>query len=764
MSDIQRSPLAIPTELALIGVSVVTLIGFQRLFADSSFVGPVLVFSVLGHLLAMGLRRARVPSIVTALLAIVTFIMLGTWTFYQETTSWGLPSRATLDAIGIDITEGVDVFNTVVAPAPAVTGFVVATALGFWLTAFLSDWAAFRLRAPFESVLPAAGLFILVSVLGTSADRYVHSGVFIAAVLVYLLIHRVADQTAGPGWVRGDADRGRYALLSLGAKLVAVAIAISVLAGPLLPGASEPAILAWRDVGGDGGRRTVISPLVDIGSRLVEQSDIEFFTVRADQPSYWRATPLDVFDGRLWSSQGSFKEADGSLPSGIGALVDGSTERLVQEYQVGPSFGEIWVPAAFEARTVTTTDTPFRWDQRSSTLIVEDASAAGASYTVESDMARFGSDVLNATSTTFPDEIINGDGTHPGYLSLPDGFSPRTAQFARDIVTDAEATTPIQQARALQDFFRNGSFEYDLTPERVGDGHSTSAIETFLFDRKTGFCVHFAGSYAAMARAIGLPSRVAYGFTQGERDQSDPTLYRVTGKYLHSWPEVYIPEYGWMMFEPTPGRGMPGAESYTGVAPAQDGAIDPVVTSTTVTTPNLPSDTFDPDPGLDIPEDVGTAGQGADNANNIGRYALVVLAFMGAGLAYLFAVPALRRVLRSRRRTAAETPNERVGLAWTETIESLELVGVRAGAAETHHEYADRVDKAVELTGAPHRQLADDMVEASFSGTSLSTLVAERAEANAAAIETHVQERIGRRAQIKRELDPRDLLRTVSRK
>src|SRR5207253_3253245 len=78
----------------------------------------------------------------------------------------------------------------------------------------------------------------------------------------------------------------------------------------------------------------------------------------------------------------------------------------------------------------------------------------------------------------------------------------------------------------------------------------------------------FAGTFAAMARAIGLPSRVAVGFTPGVLEADG--LWHITGRQAHAWPEVFVAGYGWVAFEPTPGRGAPGAEAYTGVPAQQD--------------------------------------------------------------------------------------------------------------------------------------------------------------------------------------------------
>src|SRR5206468_1301591 len=89
----------------------------------------------------------------------------------------------------------------------------------------------------------------------------------------------------------------------------------------------------------------------------------------------------------------------------------------------------------------------------------------------------------------------------------------------------------------------------------------------FLFVDKSGYCEQLAGTYAAMARAVGLPSRVTIGFTPGDFKNGS---FIVTGRQAHAWPEVFISGYGWVAFEPTPGRGIPGAEEYTGVSVQQD--------------------------------------------------------------------------------------------------------------------------------------------------------------------------------------------------
>lgn len=101
-----------------------------------------------------------------------------------------------------------------------------------------------------------------------------------------------------------------------------------------------------------------------------------------------------------------------------------------------------------------------------------------------------------------------------------------------------------EKAYALQDYFYNDEFKYDLeyVPE---DG----SLEYFLFTSKTGTCSDFATAYAVMARSVGLTVRYAEGFVPTASSRQDTYYIRESGS--HAYPEVYIPLLGWSVFEPT---------------------------------------------------------------------------------------------------------------------------------------------------------------------------------------------------------------------
>ena len=55
---------------------------------------------------------------------------------------------------------------------------------------------------------------------------------------------------------------------------------------------------------------------------------------------------------------------------------------------------------------------------------------------------------------------------------------------------------------------------------------------------------------ALMLRFLGIPARVAAGFTSGKREDGGWT---VTDHNAHAWVEVWFPDYGWLAVRPDAG-------------------------------------------------------------------------------------------------------------------------------------------------------------------------------------------------------------------
>src|SRR5690606_29712826 len=221
------------------------------------------------------------------------------------------------------------------------------------------------------------------------------------------------------------------------------------------------------------GTRVTVSPLVDIRSRLVQQANVEVFTVRSDQRAYWRLTSLDRFDGSIWSSNGSYGKSSGDLDDGVPV----ASERLVFDQQFTISaLSQIWLPAAYEPQRVEV-EQPVRYDEVSGTLIVdtEVPTSDGTAYLVRSALPQHQPDALSGASPEIPTDIAER------YLALPADFSPDIRALAAEVT--AGSASGYEQSLRLQDFFRT-QFTYDLD---VDLEHGIGDMQDFLFAVRAGY-------------------------------------------------------------------------------------------------------------------------------------------------------------------------------------------------------------------------------------------------------------------------------------
>lgn len=748
-------------EVALAAVTLSAVLGMSRLFDGSSWLAPLVINALAAHVTVTVCRRRGLALSMTALVMVVGAACVATWTSYWSTTMLGIPTGETWSVMSDDLSAAWTLYQDVVAPAPVETGFVLASAVALWCVAYVADWAAFRLWVPFEATLPAGTLFLFTALLGVPRGRGWSVGIYAASMLGFLLLHRLARQDGTSHWVAERREQGHRSLLMVGGALAALAVVTGVVFGPALPGAGSPGVLDPRSLREGDDSRVTISPLIDIKSRIVSQRDIEVFRVRSPEPAYWRLTSLEEFTGRIWKSSGSYSEVDGTLPAAVSARIAAST--FTQTFDIA-ALAAIWLPSAYEPRTLEVDGVDVLYDEESATLIVDKDvdTSDGLSYTVTSSSPRLTAEVLAGAGGEVPDDIRDT------YLDLPDDFSPRVRELAAQLTADAG--TPYEQARALQDHLQ--TFTYDLG---VSAGHSENVLEQFLFDVQRGYCEQFAGAFAAMARAVGLPARVAVGFTTGvAEDPAQPDVYTVRGEHAHAWPEVFLTGAGWVSFEPTPGRGQPFAEDYTGQPFSQassgqpDGSDPGTATTADATIPTLPTTapTFR-DPEAGPAAGGGATGEGEGEPSLITRFLLrpvarVLPIVALVVLAYLLLFPLAILLHRHLRRRRVDGPEDRIALAWTEAVEEAALVGFTEVRSDTFDERARRLTAAVpgDTVGDDALCLARQLEEATYSPDGADDLSAELAEEAAAAIGAAARSAATRPDRIRRWLDPRPVART----
>ena len=396
--------------------------------------------------------------------------------------------------------------------------------------------------------------------------------------------------------LRGAArpSRGLAQAAAVGGALVLAAVVVST-----SDAVSKGAFLSWR--GWDPYDRPDDPVGVDYvwnsnytGISFPEEPTV-VFKVKASGPRrglYWRATTLDEYTGTAWEEDRQFGQANNA-----GQIDAARRERFLPPAAVrqqGWIRQEITVAALRDEHLVGSAQ-PMRWEppegatvrnDDAEVVILPDALKRDQRYTVWSYVPQARPSRLANAGTNYPVPIhrflevlypapLPAFGT-PGREQVMEGFF---AQFGDDFVVQAheplyrealdvvgQADSPYAAAVALEAWFRNeGGFIYNEQPPPYAP---QPPLTFFALDSKQGYCQQFAGAMAVMLRMLGVPARVAAGFTSGDYD-AEKREWTVTDHNAHTWVEVFFPGFGWLPFDPTPGRGQLGA-AYSAVSPSFD--------------------------------------------------------------------------------------------------------------------------------------------------------------------------------------------------
>jgi transglutaminase-like putative cysteine protease len=697
-SDDRRRVLDAAATIALALYSFVAALGFRRVFGDWEFVGDVLVVVIVGHGLSWLLRQQRrVHGAIAVGMTAIALVWVIAWLNYPTTFTSVFPTTETWNIARADLALVRDQFATAVSPVAYVGGWSLLAAIGTAIAVLLGDTFAFRARARGEALVPGGVLFIFVSAVGASQHRVALTLALVAAGVLAAALLR-ARFAQPPRTVLGRPRRPLGITLPAAIGVGAAVVVGAWVLGPRLPGAEAEALIDTKGRG--GGVTEVLNPLVDIRARLVDRAGTELFVVRANAPAYWRATGLDEFDGRTW------KLGDQELDDVGGELstaVPGSTE-LHQQIEI-LALGGSYLPAA--AQPVTAPGgAGLQWVEETSTLVRLDPELQrGDRFEVVSAVPNHSPEVLRAATTATPPDPI--------YLELPDHFPTSVGETAAEVT--AGAPSAYDAMFTLQNWFRT-EFEYSL---EIPQGHGNSAIEAFLRQR-IGYCEQFAGTFAAMARSLGIPARVAVGFTQGVAANGS---FTVLGKNAHAWPEVWFDQLGWVAFEPTPGRGAPGAEEYTGVLPDQDESVPPPVAPAegdgdpgigpqvpVTVPPTVPQSDRPLDPTVEVaPPSVVDAPGLAPDGGPPWLTLLTIASVLGAAVA----LPAVVRWWR-RRHPNADLAQQMVDL-WQRALEAVAATGYRADPSLTPLEQARAAAPRLPVAARPLRSLASVATAATYA-------------------------------------------------
>ncbi|MDN5795248.1 MAG: DUF3488 and transglutaminase-like domain-containing protein [Intrasporangium sp.] len=662
------------------------------LFTSSEWFSQAAVFvgltAVVG-LVLRGLTRSR-PVVVAAQVLLVGYLVV--WRFGQDTLTWYLPTQQTWEGFGFLVTEAYDTIQRYSAPAPLTGGVtfclvVIGASLAIAVDATAATW-----RAPAAAGLPLLTAYLITAANGSEALQVRY---FVLPVVLWLAMLHTTERGRFARWGTtssvGEEDTGidgragveshaREAQRSFsggGVRLGLLVLALALLVPVLVPH-FPPRYLAegLGRGGGSGGTGTVgFSDTLDLTQSLTntDQTPVLRYSTKGPRP------PLRVLATSTYTGQGEWFARGRDAQRGPSTPLPPAEDR--KDYTMTVRDSTLQAPriaAPYPVVGVSMDGTPWRRDAVTGDIRV---GRAVSNYQVTyADVAPLPSQLRDAGP---PD----GSEVNPEDLAIPD-VARQTIIAWSDEVT-AGRTTELDKAIAIQDHLRDTSiYTYSLDlGERLRDrqGRPLDPITQFRLTRR-GYCTQFATAMIMLARAQGIPARMAIGFLPGEQQGQE---YIVRASDAHAWPELYFNGFGWLRFEPTPGSRSGAPPTYTVIAsgPGATGggqeAPEPGQSSAPVQTGR---------PGLDQPNEVAPELTLWDQVMAmVTLRSILTLVGLLVGLLAVFIMPITAATARRRRRRRAVTQQDLVEADWDALTSHLRDLGINPPEGGTLRTWRDRV-------------------------------------------------------------------------
>jgi len=446
--------------------------------------------------------------------------------------------------------------------------FLGSMMLLFWLIGLIGGFQIVRSQQPWFSLAAASAalfLFEVNSPLVKNRESYIGAFIF----MVFLVIGRAYYLKTRFEWekkdVTVDADMG----FNHG-RSVFLVILLLVLIVWNLP---DPSKILEKDAISQRQTVKIWENLRDRFQNII--ASLESNTQYVDDQTgneieLGTSTPLSdeiVFTARpslkkpvgfryYWRSRGFDTYQDGSWQNTVSAVKNANPDdwpldiRYPQEYQqitttfwlAAPSSRAIFIPGVpiSVSRPVRVIGEPIGDDLFEITAIFSEAVLlSGEQYDVNAAVNAPTIVQMRSSGRDYPDWV------KARYMQLPDSLSLKISDLANQISGDFD--NPYDQVAAVTSFLRKSIVYSASIPSPPSD---QDPIVWFLFTQKEGYCFYSATAEVLLLRSLGIPSRLAVGYSQGELDKISGK-FTIRQKDSHAWPEVYFSGLGWVSFEPT---------------------------------------------------------------------------------------------------------------------------------------------------------------------------------------------------------------------
>ncbi|MGZ6256045.1 MAG: transglutaminase TgpA family protein, partial [Candidatus Limnocylindria bacterium] len=606
-----------------------------------------------------------------------------------------------------------------------------------WVTAFIAAYTLYRHHRVLDAIL-LVGAALIANMSATFIDLFGYLVLFVLAALLLWL--RGALINREDGWRRRRVNENvevPASIMRTGVVFIAVSITLSWMLTTVAVAA--PLTDAWRNLDGvwtgvrdrlDGffggltnaesrfSGSTFGSQFKVNGSWISNNSPV--MTVASDKPYYMRTTTYDQYTGHGWAQSDS-KDTSVAInavifPKGTPeqpATKEGFTVEQVTVKLDKPAGRNLFTPGfplkvSAPSKVTLPRGLPFI-----GALSSQNGIDAGQGYSVTAVISNVTEAQLREAGLAYPDSVKQL------YLGR-DGITSRTAGLASQIVTEARATNPYDMAKTLASWLRTQP-EFRYSTDVGQPPQDQDLVDFFLFDSKAGYCQYYASAMVMMARSLGIPARVAVGFSPGQL--LGKGLYQYRESNAHAWAEVYFPGYGWQVFEATKSidpkfsraAGVAGQDTLPppinaqegGLGPFQESVDQPSKISTIPSTPPLNGGTIAGGPD---------AAAGAGDAR--GGSLLVIFAILLAVAAAIW-----WRLRRTGRRLRFLAPGDK---QWALLLQAADRAGVSQRPSETDYEYAGWLEEQIPARRPEIRTIADAKVRGSYSGRGMTSDAIER--------------------------------------
>src|SRR5215470_5022262 len=604
------------------------------------------------------LTRLRRLPVAVCLAGGVLGLLLYLNLVFSGARSWGhvLPTFSSLRALWHLAGQGFDQASKYAPPVPQLHGLLLLAAAGIGITALLTDLVAVRLESAALAGLPLLLLFTEPFTVSVSRSAVGTTIAFCLGVAGYLALLSSEGRDRIREWEQPNPEPDEIpdtrALAAAGRRVGIASVVVALCAPLFIPGLHATRLFGGQTgIGGTPGPGGVgfPDPTTQLSKELhaSKNTAVLAYTSSDTTPQYLQVYVLDNLTSsgwKLFSQPESLVPASPQLPEPPGQTDSSWATPVTTAVTISTAVSQdalLALPVPYPARTVSAPGT-LRADRFSLMVLDSGVQLAGLKYTVTSLDQSPPAQVLDHVAAP-PKDIIDH------YTEVPSSYRS-LASITQAVVAAAGAKTPFQEAVALQDWLSSAAFKYTLNAPAVTDA---AGLATFLENTRHGYCQQFSFAMAVLARLLGIPSRVAYGYTAGTGTSGG--VWLVSTHDAHAWPELYFQGFGWLRFEPTPqgaaGQGTATPPTYT-LRPSNAFAHNPVQafpsTTPTSSANGAAHNLVGPDARLGLPPG-GTAGSGGKHGGALSPWEIFGLVLLGL-LVLAAAAPACARLAIRRHR------------------------------------------------------------------------------------------------------------------